>query len=342
MANRITALACGLLTSLIIVANPKTQAMGGSGPYEGLKDAAKNTVIAVQTPASSGSGIVIGRRGNTYYFLTAKHVAQGDPSKEEFFVYLSSGNGRRYRIKSIEKPTELRSFDIAVGSFDSPDAIDRALIFPLDKSEGVLPRSFGETSLGTDRFAEVDGWIREGRPWKVVKQDTKYTWIPWKSINGRPYDKDWGIQGPPVVAGVSIPTKAIPIAITRFSSAELLARVNGNKDGYEAVYTTASTVPGMSGGGVFAARACPDLIVKEREDKKPRYEELGLYAGIIAMHGRSEEYGSSGGRSGVSLGIPMALLTNYLAHNSGRLGIPIGQEYKNIVVNTCVNNSFDQ
>jgi len=86
MIYRITAFTAWLLVSALILSTPKTRAMGGSGPYEGLKDAAKRTVIAVETPASSGSGIVIGKRGSTYYFITAKHVAQGNPIKEEFFA----------------------------------------------------------------------------------------------------------------------------------------------------------------------------------------------------------------------------------------------------------------
>lgn len=342
MNLHLPALALVTLTIALITSPSKLKAMEGSGTYEGLKDAAKRTVIAVETPASSGSGIVIGKRGNTYYFLTASHVAQGNPGNEEFYAYLSNGSGKRYQIKSIEKPAELKEYDIAIGSFESTEDIDRALVFPLDKSEGILDAHFGETTLGTNRRASVDSWITEGRPWKVIKQDMKYSWIAWKSFNGRLYDKNWNIQGSPIVAGVSIPTKAIPIAITRFSTAELLARVPGNKDGYEAVYTSTSTVPGMSGGGLFAARACPDLIVMERENKNPRFEDLGLYAGVIAMHGRSEEYGSSGARSGVSLGIPMILLKNYLTTNSNRLGVPIGQEYKDIVLNYCINKSFDQ
>ena len=342
MNHRLSGLALGILTISLIISPPKLKAMGGSGPYEGLKDSAKRTLIAVETPASSGSGIVVGRRGNTYYFLTASHVAQGDPRNEEFYAYLSNGSGKRYQIKSIERPAELRSYDIVIGSFESADTIDRALIFPLDNSEGILPEQFGKTTLGTDLFTSIDSWIAEGRPWKVIKQGMKYSWIAWKSFNGRPYDKNWSIQGYPIVAGVSIPTKSIPVAITRFSSAELFARVPGNKDGYEAVYTTTSTVPGMSGGGLFAARACPDLIVMERENNNPRFEDLGLYAGVIAMHGRSEEYGSSGGRSGASLGVPMILLKNYLTTNSNRYGIPIGQEYKDIVLGYCINKSFDQ
>jgi len=328
---------CFLLSALIS-SLPKSMAMGGGGPYEGLKDAARKTVVAVETPASSGSGVVIGQKGNKYYFITARHVIQGDPTKEEYFVYITSNGAQRYRVTSIETPHQLRDFDIAIGSFVSTQPIDKALIFPLDKSEGILVNVHGDSSLSVHFGGSTDDWVLQGRPWKVIKQDIKYNWIAYKSMNGRTYDKIWFIQGPPIIAGVSIPTNAIPVPVPRFSSAELLARVTGNKDGYEIVYNASSTVPGMSGGGVFAARVCPSLIVKEGS----LVPDLGLYAGIIAMHGRSEEYGVSGSRSGVSLGIPLALLSDYFIANSDRYGIPVGNEYKTMVLAYCINGSFDK
>jgi hypothetical protein len=152
-----------------------------------------------------------------------------------------------------------------------------------------------------------------------------------------------GIQGPPIVAGVSLPTKAIPIPLMRSTSAEIISRVVGNKDGYELIYTSPSTVAGMSGGGVYGARVCPEVIVKQDPTTKRTWEiDSGLYAGVVAIHGRSEEYGNSGGRSGVSLGVPMALIKNYLISNSGRLGVPVGKRYSDIVLQTCVNESFDE
>ncbi len=46
---------------------------------------------------------------------------------------------------------------------------------------------------------------------------------------------------------------------------------------------------------------------------------------LVAIHGRSEKY-HSGGRSGLSLGVPVDLINDYLIDNSKRLGIPGTQE----------------
>lgn len=316
-------------------------AMGGSGPFEGLQEAAKKTTLALETPASSGSAVIIGNKGSTYYFLTAAHVAQGDPQKEEFFVYSSENGGKRYRVSTFDKPREFSNIDLMLGSFISNDKLGVALLFPLDKSRGVLPSAFGESTQETDRFASIDQWILEGRRWQVIPQRLSYNWVVWKSFNGRSYDKAWDIQGPPIVVGISLPTKALPVPLLRNMAVEILSRVPGNKDGYEMAYSSSSTVPGMSGGGVYAARVCPEIVIKQNAERKWK-DDSGLYAGLIAIHGRSEEYGSSGGRSGVSLGIPINLVSGYLLSNAKRLGIPTADDYQKMVLDTCINTSFDQ
>ena len=65
------------------------------GTFSGLGEFARKVVIGIETPAASGSGVIVGRSGEkgawAYYFLTAKHVANGDPENEEFFVFSKSG-----------------------------------------------------------------------------------------------------------------------------------------------------------------------------------------------------------------------------------------------------------
>ena len=48
-----------------------------------------------------------------------------------------------------------------------------------------------------------------------------------------------------------------------------------------------------------------------------------LPVGLIAIHGRSEEY-ISGGRSGMSLAVPIDLAKDYLTKNADNSGIPRG------------------
>lgn len=55
------------------------------GTFSGLDEFAKKVVIGIETPFAAGSGVIIGRSGGEgawkYYFLTAKHVADGNPQK---------------------------------------------------------------------------------------------------------------------------------------------------------------------------------------------------------------------------------------------------------------------
>ena len=152
-------------------------------------------------------------------------------------------------------------------------------------------------------------------------------------MNGREFDKTWKIQGPPVVAGISLPTGAIQVPLFRISTAEMQSRANGNQNGYEAIYAATSTVPGMSGGGVFGARLCPNFSHNGRSS-------WGAYPGLIAIHGMSEGYGDGQGRSGVSLGVPIDLAISYLGDNAKALGIPIGKAYYNKVIGLCINKGM--
>lgn len=317
----------------------KTEAMG-SGPFEGLKSFAKQVTLGIETPGSSGSGIIIGNKGDTYYFITAGHVAIGDPQKEEFWAYsLADGQTKDFQITSFEKPDAFQGKDIVIGTFTSNAELPIALIFPLNKQKGEIELRGTTTSKTQDTMQSVSSWFLEGRDWPLVDQELKYTWIEWKSFNGRTYNKEWDIQGPPIVSGISIPTSAIPVALMRYSEAEMQIRVPGNQKGYEAIYSATSTVPGMSGGGIYAARNCPPMQVKV-EDKVYEEEYLSMYPGVIGMHGMSESYGNSGGRSGTSLGIPLAIFSDFFEKNSEKYGIPVGKAYQKKVIDFCVNKSF--
>lgn len=115
------------------------------------------------------------------------------------------------------------------------------------------------------------------------------------------------------IGGYSKPSEAISIPMFRYNEFALKDRAWGNRDGYEFTYESA-TFPGMSGSPIFG------------ETGTSFYSSCsGLYYGLIAIHGRSEGYetnGQSQGRSGVSLGVPVDLIREYLLSNAKRLGIP--------------------
>ena len=125
-----------------------------------------------------------------------------------------------------------------------------------------------------------------------------------------------------LVTGYSLPTNAIKSRIFRSSEATFEAHVPDNFSSYDLAYTTASTVPGMSGGAVLSSRICNNRSV---------------YPGVLAVRGRSEEYGSTRSRSGVSLGVPLRLekVKSYLIRNASRLGIPTGKKYTALVASYC-------
>lgn len=131
-----------------------------------------------------------------------------------------------------------------------------------------------------------------------------------------------GSRSVATVAGYSMPSEAVTRPIFRKITVSLQDRINGNKDGFEFAYD-AATYPGMSGGGIFAwIMNNPDEkeIMKEIMAGK-KFELMPAFPVLIGIHGKSEEY-SSGGRSGLSLGIPIDLVSLQLTEKASEIGAP--------------------
>lgn len=267
-------------TSLPILSNSKFN------QFTNLKEFSKSVTIGIETPSSSGSGVIIGKKNNKYLFITAKHVANIKPSQnDEYWVYSLLNSKTKYKVDNIFYPKVFSGYDLALGTFETSDDLPIALIFKRQKNFCLYQRIDSQQS-NDERFE-------------------------------RNCDDDWGIVGIPLVAGISIPTKSIPVPLFRSSNINMIGRVDGNNNGYEVIYTASSTVPGMSGGGVYGSRNC--ISISTTPGKK---EFKGYYGGLFAIHGRSEEYLESGGRSGTSLGIPLDLFSNYFISISKEFGIP--------------------
>jgi len=119
------------------------------------------------------------------------------------------------------------------------------------------------------------------------------------------------------MGGYSIPSKGITLPVFRFNEFALQDRAYGNQKGYEFIYE-AATYPGMSGSPIFAD-------YDKNLDHNYRCSSRGLYYGLVAIHGQSESYerqGNNLGRSGISLGVPVDLIKEYLLNNAESLGIP--------------------
>jgi len=133
-----------------------------------------------------------------------------------------------------------------------------------------------------------------------------------------------------LIAGYSLETNAVPFKIFRLINAKLITLLEKNLDGYDLLYQ-ASTVRGMSGGGVFGYRDCsngrgfglgisPDLV----------------FPILLGIHGRSEDYHGEG-KSGISLGIPIKNeIKDFITANAEEYGVPMGE--KNI--RKLVNENF--
>ena len=302
-----------------------------------IKFIAKKVSLGIETPGSSGSGFIIGKKNQAFYkeyfFLTAGHVAISDPTKEEYWVYsVADKEAKRYRVTNFISPKEFKGKDIVIGSFITNDDLNVVPIF-----------SLGEFSM----YEELPPYTEY------------YTYIRGGIFNGEKFDYANDIQGYPLVAGVSTPSKAISVPLFRTAIAYMQGKAVGNQNGYETIYSITSTVPGMSGGGLFGARQCPIFSDWNKSDV-PRSETLKnfslrdskyyqekfkggtcigdcgfYYGGVIGMHGMSEEYLESGSRSGTGLAIPMSLLSEFFKKNYSKYGIPTGKDYFRNILNYC-------
>ncbi|MEO0409566.1 MAG: trypsin-like peptidase domain-containing protein, partial [Cyanobacteria bacterium P01_A01_bin.135] len=80
---------------------------------------ARLSAIASQTTVqiigqNSGSGVLIGKRGDTYCLLTAKHVV---PSPDEYDIVTSDGD---MHPLEFDKVVHIRDVDLAIAQFTSP------------------------------------------------------------------------------------------------------------------------------------------------------------------------------------------------------------------------------
>ena len=294
-----------------------------SRPNDSFLEYAKSISLGIETPGSSGSGFLIGKKKDTYFFLTAAHVAFSDPLEEEYWAYsLGPNSSKRYRIKSFIRPKDFKDIDIIIGSFSTKDNLPLSLIFPLDtkkyfNSSYKINNQETKTMFKSLMLPRGLGIYEEN----IIKRYTD------NYSKGERSFYEYKISSTPFISGVSIPSESIKMSIFRYSPLLLQSRAKGNQKGYEVVYSAISTVQGMSGGAIIAARDCP-------------FSYVNGYLGVFAMHGMSEEYQNSGSRSGTGLGIPLDLITDYLAANHEEYGILFGESYINELIKRCYTSNI--
>jgi len=368
---------------ILFIFLPKNFSYSKPLKLDSLKKYAKSVSLGLETPGSSASGFIIGKKGKKYFFITAGHTVLSDPKIEEYWVYSLKYPEKKYRVNSFEKPTEFFGKDIVIGSFYATEQFDISIIFPLGEKLAYK--------------------INRCRPKiDICNEPTYRTHQIYEIFHNKRFNEIWKIQGDPIVAGITSPSKSITVPFFRTSLLKMQERAFKNQRGYEAIYGVNSTTIGMSGSGIFGTRVCPEkwgksmvnnpikqgnylyaespssngilpdppkkiesssmlkdssirLISRpsevidyyESENRRKERHEFEMewhdrlvkrtkeYPGVIAMHGMSEEYGESGSRSGIGLGIPLDLFTEFFRNNSKKYGIPDEREYFKLIYKFC-------
>ena len=358
MVKALSALAIGGLM-LAIAAPSKAEA------FKKLEVYAQRATLPIVTPANGGSITIIGKSGSTYTFLTAAHVIGSTAKGEANSIDLSSQAGKEmYAEATIKKDFRPVGIDLAVGTFqysgktdlevlplfglapdakweDDPSQYKKVSLPCNDESIHRVDRCdpspmAGERDRCYFRNIGTTGPCNKIPIITINKRLSSGTYERFQGIyNNKSYYAKTGTLGDFAVAGYSLPSKSITERVLRVSFATPQNLLSRNKDGYNLIYEATSTVPGMSGGPVIAARLCPILR---------KYARVGAYAGIIGIHGKSEEYNNTGSRSGISLAIPINSPTviQYFSTHAKSLGVPTGNEYEQKVKHGCSKDqTFD-
>lgn len=338
--------------------------------FNELEAYAQRATLPIVTPANGGSITIIGKTGSTYTFLTAAHVIAGTAMGEANSVDLSTQAGREvFTGATIKKDFRPDGIDLAVGIFQysgksNLEVLPLLSLAPDAKWEDD-PSKYKKVSLPCDdesidsinrctKMSPMYGetncyYMNHGKapcdksPMVTITRRLSFgTYDRFEgTYNNKRYDIKTATIGDFAVAGYSLPSRSITERVLRVSFAVPQNLLSRNKDGYNLIYEATSTVPGMSGGPVVAARLCPGSDLNGGRGSCVGGCGSGAYAGIIGVHGKSEEYSNTGSRSGISLAIPITnpLVIQYLMSNAKVLGIPAGSSYGQLVKQGCSSGS---
>ncbi|BAZ10403.1 TPR repeat-containing protein [Calothrix sp. NIES-4071] len=116
-----------LFGATVVVTQP--QIAFGLTPLQ-INTIAKGFTVLVAGDGA-GSGVVIERKGNTYYVLTNQHVVKSDGNYE-----IQTYDGARYSVKHVR---ELSGFDLAILEFNSVKNYNVATVADSDKAYEGMP-----------------------------------------------------------------------------------------------------------------------------------------------------------------------------------------------------------
>ncbi|MBC6480408.1 MAG: tetratricopeptide repeat protein [Hormoscilla sp. GM7CHS1pb] len=121
-----------------------------------VHDVARQITVRIEEPEDNGSGVIIARRGKTYYVLTADHVVK-DGNKYE----VVAPDGKRYRV-DYGKVQRLEGVDLAVLQFQSQESYRVATLANYD------------LKIEERRWVFLSGWPGL-KPGKVRSFDPEFT-----------------------------------------------------------------------------------------------------------------------------------------------------------------------
>ena len=104
----------GTISSIALV-QPAALALTASQ----IDQIAEAVTVRIDTPGSSGSGVIIQREGNIYTVLTARHVIDSIRGNEEAYVIPASDERQSYRINNRSIQALPNNVDLAIFQFQS-------------------------------------------------------------------------------------------------------------------------------------------------------------------------------------------------------------------------------
>ena len=213
-------------TAAIAIVQYQTPA---SANIDTVQDIANKVTVKIENSGNNGSGVIIGRDGDTYYVLTARHVLSNKPGEDPYTVKTQQNK------KGYEVASDLAQF--------LPNNVDLGLIaFESNKDYLVATISDYNYRLYQNRDREYSN--------SNSSQNKEYIFV-----SGWPIDRDesqpcirnpQSCQTPVFNPGFLFDNSATAISSPDVSNPE----TPGDYGGYELIYTNL-THPGMSGGPIL-------------------------------------------------------------------------------------------
>ena len=183
------------LSALIIGATivvTQSQSTAPQTANEQVISAVAKDITVIINGQNAGSGVIVSRKNNTYYVLTAKHVVA---SQDEYEIITPDGKQHKLDYRTVKK---FPGIDLAMVQFTSDQKYRIALLGNSDRiKEGATVYTSGWPHPGraiTERIYQVTQGKVSGRPLKPLEDGYAlvYTNITRSGMSGGPVLDDEG------------------------------------------------------------------------------------------------------------------------------------------------------